>query len=473
MLLTQTFRLSFSQAEVDFVIPRLDQDLPLCIDPFLLYKSRDDTLRRHHEQLLTLFNNSITLFREGKRKEMDELIDFPEASEIGFGYCEEGVRGSGLGNYLNRLLADTLAASEALQARGLRHIEELQLVSIGVAADRVSDIAANVLKIFLIEYTQRQASLWNIPLETAVPVNHYFDFDDYGWRDGYFDLPRNPVTGLPILLVPRRMVRLLPWINLQDYATTDYRLFLRSAAKRGWSKFPGTGRVAYSFPDKTEIARTTRANLKLLDGYITRKEKEAAKALPIYVEREDLGLPVRPMAEEFIKRLADLPTGVAYAKDYQRALYEIINYLFEPELTDGEMEVRTIEGTERRDIIYTNESDTSFWQYVRLNYGSPLVMFEVKNVQELEIEHINQTASYLGVRLGMLGFIVTRRPPEDNIIRKIYTIYNDTPGTPRKIILVLNDDDLAVMLRNKDAGQSPTPTQYVQRKYREFRTLVQ
>lgn len=100
-------------------------------------------------------------------------------------------------------------------------------------------------------------------------------------------------------------------------------------------------------------------------------------------------------------------------------------------------------------------------------------MFEVKNVQELEIEHINQTASYLGVRLGMLGFIVTRRSPEDNIIRKIYTIYNDTPSTPRKIILVLNDDDFAVMLRNKDAGQGSTPTQYVQRKYREFRTLVQ
>lgn len=117
MLLTQAFRLSFTQAEVDFVIPRLDQDLPLCIDPFLLYKSRDDTLRHLYGQLVRLFNDSVVLFREGKRREMDELIDFPEANEIGFGYCEEGVHGSGLGTYLNRLLADTLAASEALQAR--------------------------------------------------------------------------------------------------------------------------------------------------------------------------------------------------------------------------------------------------------------------------------------------------------------------------------------------------------------------
>jgi len=195
MLLTQAFKLNFTQAEVDFVIPRLDQDLPLCIDPFLLYKSRDDTLRTLHGQLLDLFNTGVGLFRDNKRIEMDELIDFPEVDEIGFGYCEDGVHGSGLGIYLNRLLADTLAASDALQARGLRHVEELQLVSIGVAADRVSDIAANVFKMFLIEYTQKQAILWNIPMTVGVPVYHYFDFEDYQWRDGYFDLPKNTLTG--------------------------------------------------------------------------------------------------------------------------------------------------------------------------------------------------------------------------------------------------------------------------------------
>jgi len=473
MLLTKAFNLTFTQSEVDFVIPRLDQDLPLCIDPFLLYKSRDEALRHLHEQLITLFNNSVVLFREGKRTEMDKIIDFPEVSEIGFGYSEASVRGSGLGSYLNKLLADTLAASEPLQERGLRHIEELQLVSIGIAADRVSDIAANALKSFLIEYTQKQASLWSIPLESSLPVSHYFDFEEYAWRDGYFDLPRNIITGLPILLVPRRMVRLLPWINLDDYATSEFKLFLRSTARGNWSKFTGGAQVKRTVPDKTAIVKTTRSNLKLLDEYINRKEKDARNALPVFVDREDLGLPTRPMAEEFIERLSSIPTGLAQAKEFQRITYEIINYLFEPELTDGEMEVRTIEGTERRDIIYTNESDTSFWQYVRLNYGSPLVMFEIKNVAALEFEHINQTASYLGARLGMLGLIVTRHSPSENVIRKTYTIYNDTPNTPRKTILILEDADLATMLRNKDTGQSPTPTQYIQRKYRDFRTRVQ
>lgn len=473
MLLTQGFGLSFTQGEVDFVIPRLDEDLPLCIDPFLLYKSRDETLRILHVRLIQLFSIGIELFRENKEQELAQLIDFPEVNEIAFGYSEGAVRGSGLGAQLNKLLADTLSASEALQARGLRHIEELQLVSMGVAADRVSDIAGNVLKSFLVEYTQKQAQLWRIPLESSVPVSHYFDFDEFCWRDGYFDLPRNPITGLPILLVPRRIVRLLPWINLEDYAGSDYRLFLRGKSSRGWSRFAGSRGQGLQTPDKTEIVRTTRANVHLLDTYVARKEKEAALALPVYLEKEDLGLPLRPMAEEFIGRLASLPKGVASAKDYQRLVYEILNYLFEPELTDGEMEVKTVDGTERRDVIYTNESESSFWQYVRLTYQSPLIMFEVKNVEVLEIAHINQTANYLGVRLGMLGFIVTRNPPGENITRKTYAVHNDTPSTPRKIILVLTDEDICVMLRNKDGGLDPSPTRYVQRKYRKFRTSCQ
>jgi len=269
------------------------------------------------------------------------------------------------------------------------------------------------------------------------------------------------------------MVRLLPWINLQDYAMTDFRLFLRSPAKRGWSRFSGTNQVANLSPIKTEIANITRANITLLDTYVSRKEKEASEALPVYVEREDLGLPTRPMAEEYIRQISEITPGVTHAKAYQRTLYEIINYLFEPELTDGEMEVKTIEGTERRDIIYTNESDVSFWQYVRLTYCSPMIMFEVKNVQELEIEHINQTANYLGARLGMLGFIATRDSPPDNVVRKIFSVYNDTPNTPRKTIIVITDDAWATMLKNKDSGQKPTPNEYIQRKYRDFRTRVQ
>lgn len=369
------------------------------------------------------------------------------------------------------MLADLLAGSEALQERGLRHVEELQLLSIGVGHDRVSDIAANVLKYFLIDYTQQQAGLWDIPLIRGVPVSHYFDFDASDWADGYFDLPQNPIGGGPILLVPRRIVRLLPWINYDDYARTDFRLFLQPRRGPRRPAYPGKPRAKQADPPKQEVVQITCGRLDLLDGYVARKEREGAAAEPaLGIDQASIEAEQR-LGDDFIARLQQLPTGTLTAADYQRLVFEILNHLFEPDLVDGQLEVGTFLGTERRDIVYTNEADSSFWAYVRSTYKSLLVMFEVKNVSELELDHVNQTAAYLGVRLGMLGFIVTRRPPGENITRKTYTVFNDTPGEPRKTIIILSDDDLVAMIRDKRNGGFPT--KYVQRLYRAFRQRVQ
>ena len=85
LLLPNGFGLSFTQSEVDFVIPNLTIDLPLCIDPFLLYKSKDASLRGLHQNLLSLFNQGIQFYCEGKRRDLDKLIDFPEVNEIELG----------------------------------------------------------------------------------------------------------------------------------------------------------------------------------------------------------------------------------------------------------------------------------------------------------------------------------------------------------------------------------------------------
>lgn len=467
--LHQVMRLSISQAEVDFVIPDLVADLPLCIDPFLMFKSRDASLREYHNKLVSLFNEGIRLFRDGKTADLARLIDFPEVNEIGFGYSEGRIRGSGLGEQINSLLTNLLIECEPLQDRGLKHIEELQLISIGVGADRVSDITANILKQYLIEYTQRQAEVWGIPLSSTMPIRHAFDFASWDWVDGYYDLPRNPLSGGPLLLVPRRMVRLLPWINYPDYVSNDYRLFLgpRSSSPR----YPGMTKEKKAVVAKEEVVRVTRERLHLLDQYVTRKEREASEATPALGSDRGSEKLETQKGDALCSRLIELAPGGAAAKDYQRLVYEILNYAFEPDLTDGQMEVGTYLGTERRDIIYTNEAEASFWAYVRTQYGSPLVMFEVKNVAELEIDHVNQVAAYLGARLGMLGFIVTRAKPTENIIRKTYTVFSDTPSMPRKTIIILSDEDLTTLVRQRQVGQNPV--RVIQALYRAFRTRVQ
>jgi len=474
LLLSEALDLPFTQSEVDFVVPDVSADRALCIDPFLLYKSRDQRLYRLHTQLLTLFHHAIQAFRDGDLSELDRLIDFPEVNEIGFGYTQGRIRGSGLGRRLNRVFADILGATDALRQRQLRHIEELQLLSPGIGPDRVSDIAANILKDFLIEYTQEQAALWNIPITAGVPISHYFDGTANEWSDGYFDLPQNPLTGAPILLVPRRLVRRLPWINYDDYVRTDFKLFLPSTRRPAHTSH-GTQVPRPPRLQKQHVVETTRHQLELVEQYVSRKEKDASLALPVGLSTldgtsEEDTAQESQLAERFIARLTLLPTGAA-AADYQRLVYEILNYCFEPELTDGKMESKTLDGTERRDITYLNEAETSFWSYVRFTYGSPCVMFEVKNVGAVTIEHINQTATYLGAHLGMLGCIVTRHAPEENIIRKQYAVYNNTPSMPRKVILILSDDDLLELIRAKQQGQYPA--KLIQQRYRVFRERAQ
>lgn len=465
--LHEVLGLGITQSEVDFVIPDLSADLPLCIDPFLLYKSKDPAMRALHSDLLSIFNQGIGFFREGKQSDLDRLIDFPEVNSIGFGYTQGAIRGSGLGAHLNRVLCDTLAASEPLQERGLRHVEELQLVAIGVGADRVSDIAANALKSYLIDYTQKQCTLWNIPITGSMPVAHYFDFSTWEWADGYFDLPQNPVTGSPMILVPRRIVRLLPWINYEDYLRSDFMVFLPPRPPRG----AGVRKKGRQEPTKAEVVKLTRGRLEVLDQYINRKEREGGEAGPALGGQLISFTADQRLADDLVSRLSALPIGLAAAGDYQRLMLDVMNFLFEPELTDGQMECKTYLGTERRDILYANEAERSFWAYARTEYHSPFVMFETKNVKEVAIEHVNQVAAYLGVRLGMLGFILTRNPPGENIIRKTYSIFNDTPSTPRKVILILHDSDVIGMIRAKQEGASPVT--FVQRHYRMFRKRIQ
>ena len=456
-----------SQFEVDFVIPRLGVDLPLAIDPFLLFKSRDPDLSKLHGTILRAFNSGIEHLRQGRTGEAQRLLDFPEVPEIGLGHTKKGKRGSGVGTYLTDLILESLRESPVLMERGVRHVEEMQLVSIGIGPDRISDIAANILKRYLIEYTQRQCALWSIPLTRGVPVSHVLDPETLDWEDGFFDLPLSPSDLTPIILVPRRIVRTIPWINYEDFFRMEFAAYLRAKRVKGRLSQPSKETPKESSPSKSDVVAVTRFEVERIDKYISQKEDAAADAQPSlsYLSDDD----ACAEAEELKRKLAAILPGRAQASDYQRAVLAVLNYLFNPELIDGEMEVRTIDGTERRDIVFTNDSDKSFWSYIRAEHSSIFLMFETKNMEEVEAPALNQTATYLGDRLGRLGFIVTRNALGEAQIKKGFSIYNDSH--PRKVILTLSDADLRTMLDMKCKGQDPM--RHLQKAYRAFRTSVQ
>lgn len=454
-----------SQYDVDFVIPRLGVDLPLGIDPFLMFKSRDEQFRRLHRVITDHFNAGVLAVRSGRLDLADQIFDFPEVSAIGLGYTKSGKRGSGLGGHLRDLIIETLKASPGLQERGVQHVEEMQLLAAGIGPDRVSDISANILKHYLVEYTQRQANIWDLPLVAGVPLPHLYDETTQSWVDVYVDLPVSPADHTPVLFVPRRIVRALPWINYDDFLQTDFRAYMEARRK----SIAKTGNItkisAHSV--KSEVATVTRQEVSLVERYVRRREQLAGEAQPSmeYIDEQ-----AKARASDLTDQLLTTPAGRESASAYQRLVLEIINFLFSPELIDGKPEVKTIDGTERRDIIFTNDSDETFWSYVRSNHDGLLLMFEVKNTDDLEVAAIAQTSTYLGSRLGRLGFIVTRKPPTQALMKKTFSVWNDS-GTEKKVILIIHDAQLIEMLNIRAADKSPT--KWMQSHYRTFRTLAQ
>jgi hypothetical protein len=451
-----------SQREVDFVIPLIGIDISVGIDPFLLYKSRDKTFSDLHNKIIQHFNRGVQAVKIGDLARAANIFNFPEAEEIGFGYTRSarGRGGSGLGELTTTLLIETLKSSPDLLDRGIKHIEEMQLFSVGIGRDRISDITANIIKEYLILYTQNQCNLWNIKLESGVPITNILDLESYEWYDDYVDLPVSSYDNKPIIFVPRRIVRTLPWINYDEFVRVDLTAFLsskkntKSTAKR--ATIPKADAVALS-----------KSNVELIDKYISRKEQTSNEAQPTshYIDMDS----DCAESEKLKSQLLAIQNGTSEATHYQKTILEIMNFLFNPELIDGQIEVKTVDEIERRDIIFTNDSDNTFWSYLRQEHASFLLMIETKNTQSVEMNHINQTNTYIGERLGRFAIIASRNKPSENVIKKTYSVYNDS--YPKKVILILTDEDFCIMLDMKCKRNEPM--RHIQKLYRNFRQTVQ
>jgi len=76
----------FTQEEVDFAIPFLDEDIPLYLDPFLLWKSPSQQDNALHTLITNSFNYLGSLVNKGNEKEaVDILINSSECNEVGLG----------------------------------------------------------------------------------------------------------------------------------------------------------------------------------------------------------------------------------------------------------------------------------------------------------------------------------------------------------------------------------------------------
>lgn len=201
----------------------LVRDLPLFIDPFLLFNSRKRNYRALHEGIIKYvrFLRDRSAAGDLARGHLQAWFMFSEVRQTWLGYSQTGNRGSGLGSdfagTLNRNLNTIFTDFGSERVTIGSHLEKLCLIQDGVGRDNISDFTTNLIKPFLLEYTQAFARTHLQPEQRRrVSVERArFDYGTHSWAHEEFELPW--FESDYVMLTPRDLLtKDETWINRPD-----------------------------------------------------------------------------------------------------------------------------------------------------------------------------------------------------------------------------------------------------------------
>jgi len=318
-------------------------DLPLFVDPFLLFNSRKRTYRRLHEEIIRYLQ-----FLRDKADEpaiapslLKAWYRFPEVRQNWLGFTRSGNGGSGLGGEFASAIHDNLhqifADFGSEQITKGSHLEKLCLIKEGVGRDNISDFTTNLLKGFLCEYTEKFAKRQlSADQRRTVSIDRVrFNYDTESWERKQYELPW--ARGEHVLLTPKDLLtRGDTWINKTDLVEEFERLpqaipndqlrgqinnyFLR-LLPRSKKKEPTAKERRYA------ALETIRKFPELIDAFIRYKEDHGADAESAAHEK------VRISAQLFVEQIKAFRTelqrrtefyeisGATYEEAHQRVGY--------------------------------------------------------------------------------------------------------------------------------------------------------
>jgi len=201
----------------------LINDLPLFIDPFLLFHSRKAKYKELHNQII-----KYVRFLRDKSTDInldDGLLQawyfFPEVKQNWLGFSVSGNKGAGLRDdfayslhaNLNKIFSGF--GNEKITKGS--HLEKLCLIKGGVGRDKISDFTTNLIKNFLLQYTQEFAVKY-LPrkYKKRIAVNKVvFNYNTESWERRTFTLPY--INNDYVILTPKNLLtRHDLWINKED-----------------------------------------------------------------------------------------------------------------------------------------------------------------------------------------------------------------------------------------------------------------
>jgi hypothetical protein len=201
-------------------------DLPLFIDPFLLFNSKKEEYQKLHQDIIDylLFLKSISV-EELTKGDIDNYFKFPEIKQTWLGYSKTGNGGSGLGEKFANGLTESFRKylTNFGQEKGISpHLEKICLFDTGIGKDNISDFTTNLIVGYLANYTQKFSNK-NIDdkfLEDFKIEKYKFNYNTSSWVPKVFKLPfiiKSNGKKEYVLLTPKDILtKDNPWINNKD-----------------------------------------------------------------------------------------------------------------------------------------------------------------------------------------------------------------------------------------------------------------
>jgi hypothetical protein len=270
-------------------------DLPLFVDPFLIFNSRRPRYRKLHREIVKYLR-----FLHSKARTttltpglISSWYRFPEIKENWLGFSKTGNDGRGLGPKFATALHNNLGIlfhglTDVRITKGV-HLEKLCLVSDRVGRDNISDFTTNLIHRFLCEYTSEFAKQYiDKSLRCRISVSKVrFNYTTETWQSGIFEVPI--WKGEHVLLTPKDLLtKDDTWINKTDLYEDFDRIpdsiandQLRQQIHNYFTKLlpkPKKKRRIKKEERLRAIVDTLRQFPELIDYYIKNKEERGSEA---------------------------------------------------------------------------------------------------------------------------------------------------------------------------------------------------
>lgn len=201
----------------------LVSDLPLFIDPFLLFNSKKSEYKKLHNQIIDYlkFLKDKSQSAATDRGALKAWYIFHEVEQNWLGFSIGGNKGSGLGMDFAKALRENLHKmfkefGEEEVTKG-SHLEKLCLIKEGVGKDSISDFATNLIKDFLLQYTEdfTKKYIASELTDQFRVLKARFNYETESWEEATFTLPKFQNTF--VLLTPKDLLtKDDTWINKSD-----------------------------------------------------------------------------------------------------------------------------------------------------------------------------------------------------------------------------------------------------------------